>query len=546
MKILYCDDKPDDRKDWQENILTAWEMLKTKDVKIIAEDLMLETCSDISLNHCTIPDARCVKDLGGFDGFLLDIYWDSKTSDPVPHGIDIAEILRKNFPEKPIMMFTIASDPILFNRLIGIDICGYLSKKETYDTLCLQIVESMGRALQVRGGQCLYKHLRQLSANNTWSCDSVSTAASETWKLERSHDRWDAFWKSFEKPISEYRLTTPFANMLEFFKEADLLLLGTLPGMRGHLDHVLNVYFTGYVISNINSRFRSAAIAAAKRLFPDKCADISKNEEYYWGLFQLSWLAAATLHDTAYPLEILPDLMCKCREISSHFKAILKEEKVSSIQKKAPSLEFIEEGISNIATFIVKLRDNNLFTFLKENSTFEKDGVKRINHGVASGLLFMSHAKNSLMQKETPPELETYLMWAATAMSLHSLKIPGSKAKINLSLEKDPLSYLLMICDEIQVWERERPDTSKMKSPFKSTDLVDFKVTQSNIDATVNYALYNGTEISKQFDDFRKQLNISIEHDGTILGKYIDGCGLKVCIKQTVSSEDVVFSPLNF
>jgi len=336
--------------------------------------------------------------------------------------------------------------------------------------------------------------------------------------------------------------------MSNFFKEADLLMLGTLPGMRGHLDHVLNVYFTGYVISNANPRFRKAALEAAKRLFPDKYCDISLREDYYWGLFQLAWLAAATLHDTAYPLEILPDLLKKCDGIRSHFGAVLKVDKTDpskTMQEHLPELD--EAKIENLAAFLVKLHGGNHYNFLINNSQFRgKDSVLRINHGVASGLLFMELVQSALSQKGTSLELETYLTWAATAMSLHSLKIPGSTSSIKISLQNDPLSYLLMACDEIQVWERERPDTSHMKSPFKETDLVEFTVSEDNIKAKVDYSLYKGAAASIQFAEIKETLNKAIEQDGQVLCQYLDGGGLQVFVNQIVSSEMEEFSPLRF
>ena len=386
MKILYCDDSPDDRRDWCEHLTAVWQELRAK--KVLAEELELQTCADIT-GAAGVPDSRTFSEVAGFDGFLLDILWGSQDREQEePHGIEIAEKLHKWYPEKPIMAFTVSADAKYFHKLLSAGICGYLRKGEAYQAICFQIMESMDRHRKARGGQCLYKQLRELtSPGNGWAADSVGNAATEVWNLDRSHDRWDAFWNAFQGPIASQRLTGVFSKMREFFGAADLLMLGTLPGMRGHLDHVLNVYFTGYVISNRVPRFRRLAAAAARRLFPDKQAEVAADEPKYWERFQLAWLAAATLHDTAYPLEIQPDLVLKCWRITKQFEEVL-----SDIGKppKLSCPNVSSAALNDIAAVFGKLyHTGDLSGLVLKHNTFTIDNIVGINHGVASGLLFL-------------------------------------------------------------------------------------------------------------------------------------------------------------
>jgi len=548
MKILYCDDEANDRNMWCKGLTDSWQDLR-KDGRL-DDDLELQTCADITDTN-GIPDSRSFNDVAGFDGFLLDLLWGTQES-ARPHGVEIAEELRRRYPEKAIMVFTVSADPIFFDRLLNAGICGYLRKGENPQALCLQITESMARHRKARGGQCLYRQLRELtSKGNSWAAESVGIAATDLWNLDRSHDRWEAFWNAFQAPIAAQRLTEVFLKMRKFFADADLLMFGTLPGMRGHLDHVLNVYFTGYVISNTIPHFRELATNAAKRLFPDKQTEINEDDSKYWDLFQLAWLAAATLHDTAYPLEIQPDLLSKCWSITTEFKDVLSNNgKVPELSCPSVSLA----GLDEIATVFARLYDNGggFSGLLRDNSTFTTGGdVKRVNHGVASGLLFHSLAKKAIEVKGADPKLEMYLKWAAAAMALHSLKIPGSKSDASILLERDPLSYLLLACDEIQVWDRERPDASRRSSPFKGTDLSEFSITDTSITACVNFTLHNGPAAVEEFNRKRESMDKTIVADNQVLakylnGKYLDEKELLVTVNRRVPSQGIDFAPLRF
>ncbi len=543
MKILFCDDSPDDRRRWCKNLTEVWQQLRAEHV--LGEELELQTCADIT-EAVGAPDSRTYTDVAGFDGILLDILWKTQDAEcDEPRGLEIAEELHKRYPEKPLIAFTVSTDPRYFHRLVHAGICGYLRKGEGYPALCFQIMECMDRHRKARGGQCLYKQLRELtSPGKGWAAESVGDAATEVWNLDRSHDRWDAFWNAFQAPIASQRLTAVFSKMRVFFGGADLLMLGTLPGMRGHLDHVLNVYFTGYVISNKVPQFRMAAAAAAKRLFPDKQADVDADECRYWEMFQLAWLAAATLHDTAYPLEIQPDLLRKCWDVRAPFADVLSD------IGESPSLScpgLSSSGLHELGVVLGRLYGRgDLSELVSECGKFTLNGVDRVNHGVAGGLLLLALARDAMAVKDADPDLELYLKWAAAAIALHSLKKPGSEMGVSISLERDPLSYLLLACDEIQVWDRERPDASRMSSPFKGTDLSSLSITDDSVTACVDYALHNGPAADVEFTSRREQMDKDIEADGQELSRYLRGEGFSVTVNRRVPSRKTSLAPLHF
>ena len=130
---------------------------------------------------------------------------------------------------------------------------------------------------------------------------------------------------------------------------------------------------------------------------------------------------------------------------------------------------------------------------------------------------------------------------------LHALKKRGSELGIRIRAASDPLSYLLLACDEIQVWERERPDASGMTSPFKGIELVDFSVSESKIVAEASYALYENVDLNgKLYRETRDKVNNDIVQDNIVLNRFLDGCGLSVRVNRGIPHANYRFSSLCF
>jgi hypothetical protein len=105
---------------------------------------------------------------------------------------------------------------------------------------------------------------------------------------------------------------------------------------------------------------------------------------------------------------------------------------------------------------------------------------------------------------------------------------------------------LLLACDEIQVWDRERPDASRISSPFKCTDLSEFTISDTAITACVDYTLHNGPAAAEEFTKQRNSMDNEIEADNQVLAKYLDGNGYSVTVKRRVPSQDEGLALLRF
>ena len=207
-----------------------------------------------------------------------------------------------------------------------------------------------------------------------------------------------------------------------------------------------------------------------------------------------------------------------------------------------------------MANVLNKLYSNNRFTesFLSENGVFSHHGTFKVNHGLASGLLFLNKAEKVWSVKGKGLLMRPFMLWAGAAMALHSLKVPGSASGRSISMEMDPLSYLLMICDEIQVWDRERPDASVSRSPFRESHLASFNILEVGartcIDCLIECVPYRDVRVGDgSYDEARKLIQKGLEGDSRILSNYVNSATVDVKIRRRVRGLDnFVFGDVQF
>jgi hypothetical protein len=250
------------------------------------------------------------------------------------------------------------------------------------------------------------------------------------------------------------------------------------------------VYFTGYVISHRVPEFRQYALDAIRSLLHNDYRDNEK--DLHWDSFQVSWLTAATLHDAAYPLEILPDVAREASRIQGIFPFAQITPQIPPLvpQGFAWNGEEGRAGGEALDTVFRRLYDDEkLASFVKDNTIYPLAGPsRRFNHGVASGAYFMDKAQS---WAKLPKAIALpFLQWTATAMSLHALKHAAKPNGVNLSLKRDPLAFLLALCDELQVWNRTRPDETPASSDFRRVELVALEISGNKVAATIEYDFF--------------------------------------------------------
>lgn len=529
-RLLLCDDGAQERRLFPTTIAGKWK-------KMFLEKIEVVPCEDIVADDIATMTRMAISQVGGYDAVLLDIMWGTG-SDQSPHGVALAKDIRERYPELPIIVFSQNVTLEEFHELIRIGISGYISKTaKDAGGWCAEIHGALAKAYEDRSGQPLYQELRSLLASHpdAWCSKEISEAASEVWRHDNAFAKWHAFWTPLVRAIGKMRLALPFDRMKQFFADDELFTLSVLPSMRGHLEHVIYVYFTGYIISHTMPGFREAVMKAVHDLLGSDFD--SKRENNYWDLFQFAWLSAATLHDIAYPLEILPEVPGRCGNIKDMFG-------FAQIDAALPSLEAIgydwasESGVAAKAAFSFVFGrlygSEAASSFITENATFKsRSGLSKFNHGVASGALFIGEAKKWTGLPGVPAELDRFLCWASSAMALHALKHASVTGKVQLVFERDPLAFLLALCDELQVWNRSRPDDTVTSGFFRRVDLVALSMVDGILTATVEYTPFSDSG-SDRINAAIKTLTASLNMDQQLLHGYLKPFPMKIAVHSRI------------
>jgi hypothetical protein len=235
-------------------------------------------------------------------------------------------------------------------------------------------------------------------------------------------------------------------------------------------------------------------------------------------------------------MELLPSMQQKLQNLIKPFHFLNTPDFIEPWDCSEIHWETIAPCKKTLEDIPVLLRyDEYQADWIIKSAVFEdpKSSAKRTNHGVISALLFLSGLHKHCGQlKAENGSLFRFLEWAATSMAFHSLKYKGRDDGIKLQMQKDPLSTLLLLCDELQIWDRERPDENRESSPFRSVSLTKLEITDNKILAEVAYTPFSGL-LDKSAVAIGK-LEEQIEKDKDLLGAYLNLAPLTVSISYRI------------
>ncbi len=245
---------------------------------------------------------------------------------------------------------------------------------------------------------------------------------------------YEAFMDSALFLISEYahlkcglpRQVPLYKTLLDVWS-SEALLYTIRAAYRDHLHHVLNVCLLGMVLMEAG---------IVERLEGNQEEQEKDNEKK---ARELNWILAGLLHDVGY-----------CVDLNRH---MLK------------SLEFLQSS-----TCLRKFY-NDLSKYLKTSETTLSRSLEewlatgklkgKLDHGVISAMHVLFLPRQHLGEKagETP-DIDWYneIKEALSAMIKHNLK-----EGISIEPQREPLSFLLILCDHIQEWDRPRIDSLKLR-----------------------------------------------------------------------------------
>ena len=273
----------------------------------------------------------------------------------------------------------------------------------------------------------------------------------------------------------------PFADIVDVLLRYEDTAATLIEKQRDHVVHSVNVFITGLCIYSACPAFREAFDSAV----PEKeyrNAYSTKHEEFFY-----RWGIASLFHDVGYPLEIVgrqldefismvadadgQDIKVRAKISFDNF------DELRSVSKVLPGEEFSSgfRSAYDEAGRLDLLRAHDLMAFRihhlhgadldalrdKLDSFVRSMGeTGMIDHGYYSALIVLKWYGFLIQSCRYNSE---YFYWpilnSATAILLHNwYKLFLQKEPFSLGAMKaadDPLAFLLILCDELQEWNRE-------------------------------------------------------------------------------------------
>jgi len=286
--------------------------------------------------------------------------------------------------------------------------------------------------------------------------------------------------------FDSYRITLPgkndpFIDLVDILRNYEATAATLIDKQRDHFIHAVNVFLTGLSIYSESEAYRRAFAGAV----PEKSyiyAYQTPHEEFFF-----RWGVAALFHDVGYPVEIVGHQINRFIRMVADadgnevkVKAQIRYENFSElnhIREVVPKRPFTRAYYDayESCSYIDLLTPNDLLahrvhqtlgTDLKET----KKAVDRfvddmaasgfIDHGYYSAMIILKWYGYAIQVSGDHPERFYWpILDSATAILLHNYyrnvlqKKPFDLGPMDPG--QNPVAYLLILCDELQEWNRE-------------------------------------------------------------------------------------------
>lgn len=355
-----------------------------------------------------------------------------------------------------------------------------------------------------------------------------------------SNDAFDVYFCYIDMFMGEYGQTRKMLELLVEFESNTSVLLKK---HRDHYSHSVYVFLLGLALYHKNRVVRKA--------FCDFYGiEVGHNAAH---LFLKYWGLTALFHDIGYPFELpFEQIKSYFSDDDSLVEEIVNEkgrttklfygpyiiyqglerytdlEELEDITTDAKDIltgtnsnDIIASAIAHRlykvyggglgeAEYATHLAKNVLLhrpTFANLTTKEDKYAEKYMDHAYFSALILLRH----LAQSQSPDEwLNTYGLDALGAIALHNslFKFTVNKSvKIPLDIETYPLAYLLMLCDELQCWDRRSYGQNSRRELHPMG--CDFKFKKDSIRACYTYDKFFKREKDFKGGTYRKMVDAS-------------------------------------
>lgn len=355
---------------------------------------------------------------------------------------------------------------------------------------------------------------------------------------ETAFDVYENFFNLYWIGVQDEK--NPFIELIKKMKDYEVNSGQLLKKQRDHYIHSAYVFILGICIFQISPKYKKTfdTIILNKSNYPDSYD--TNNEEFFY-----RWGITSLFHDIAYPLEITVNQANRYLEFISSYSIsepskkvkakleiaglnkfnelprLIPEEKFENeFEKKYPSYNSNKKLLNSIdilSNHLSKCFNIKFYQISDELYKF-KDKMQTegfIDHGYYSSLIVMNWYYYLIQKTNWNPAYFYFpIVDIASAILLHNYYKHGlTKAPFNLkrmSIEQHPIAYLLILCDELQEWNR--PGYGEEK-PI--VELNDFDIILDET-FTIIYKVKEGDEnknfILEERDKFIKDKKSNIEN----------------------------------
>lgn len=273
-------------------------------------------------------------------------------------------------------------------------------------------------------------------------------------------DAFDIYFCFIELFIGKYGKSKELVEMLaEFERNASSLLMKH----RDHYSHSVYVFILGLAIFHNDPYYREQYRIKHMGAEEKSESEVACHFLQYWGI-------AALFHDIGYPFELpfeqvksyfgdtikeVPfvnykgvETYCKLTdEESEHFCALYKREEAFSTGAELIAYNIACHLQEKYGCTVENLTDN---VIMKKPSCPDEFGGY-MDHAVFSGLVLYKQ----LVKILGVDRIDTTYIDALSAITLHNSMFKFSvRNDMPLEIKYHPLAYMLMMCDELQCWDR--------------------------------------------------------------------------------------------
>lgn len=351
--------------------------------------------------------------------------------------------------------------------------------------------------------------------------------------------------------FDSYRITlkgesNPFIDLLDVLRSYEENAATLIDKQRDHYIHSVNVFILGLCIYAQNKNYRKAFDTVNMGKANYSFSYDTKHEEFYY-----RWGLASLFHDVGYPVEIIGKQISKFMDFATEVDGDIKVKShlefenfndLNTIAEVIPKREFTKAYYDKYDTCVyvdllkpIDLLAHKLHVSLGVNLKDVKAALDNfvgvmaksgfIDHGYYSAIIVLKWYGYLIQSCRYKPEYFFYpVLDSASAILLHNyyknamMKPPFNKGC--LSPYDHPVAYLLILCDELQEWNREAYGiVDKKRTHAAEASLV---ITDQRLDVT--YIAKKGTLPEKFSSEKEGLFRNLLDMDVLFTGGFAIGC----------------------